>query len=74
MSNGEQCCALEICCGGAERRLKTAQALGTAMGGDATIGTKVLDWMDANNLVFAPASFQQVIADVASIARAHPAE
>jgi hypothetical protein len=72
VSNGSQCCALEICCPPAERRLKVPMAIAKAIGCTDAEATRFLDWMDHEGLVFAPVSFQPVIDDLARIARTHP--
>ncbi len=72
MSNGSQCCALEICCPPSERRAKLADAIAKAIGCTVSEADGFLDWMEHNDLVFAPKSFQPVIDDLVAIARKHP--
>ncbi len=73
MSNGAgQCCALEICCNGPERRMKTVQSIAAATGADESYCNGFLDWMESTHLVFAPEEFAATIARIAAIAHAHP--
>lgn len=74
MANGSQCCALEICCPPAERRIKITAALVKFTGADAEYCEKFLDWMDHESLVFAPIAFQSVIDNIVKLARRHPAD
>jgi hypothetical protein len=69
MSNGEQCCALEICCPPAERRARLGAAIAQFVGIDPAQGEKVLDWMDHEDLAFAPASIRDVFQTVAAHVR-----
>jgi len=71
MSNGGQCCALEVCCDAAQSRTKTTAALVAFTGAEASYCEKFLDWMEMEGLVFAPESFQQVINEIAAMAKKH---
>ena len=71
MANGTTCCALEICCDAAAKRTKVTAALAQFTGAEPEYCEKVLDWMDHEGLVFAPASFQAVIAEIAVMANKH---
>jgi len=72
MSNGTTCCALEICCNAAQRRMKVVESLATFTGAEPEYCAKVLDWMEHEGLVFAPTSLAPVIQDIATMARKHP--
>ncbi len=73
MSNGAQCCALEICCPAGEvKRTKLARSIETFTGAEAAHCFGFLDWMDQNGLTFAPKEFQATIDAIVVIARAHP--
>jgi hypothetical protein len=74
MSNGAACCALEICCNAAQKRARLVKVIATFTGYDEEDCGKFLDWMHHEELVFAPASMQAVIHDVATIARKHKDE
>ncbi len=72
MSNGvPPCCPLEICCDAAQRRIKVVASLAEFTHAEPEYCEKFLDWMDEKKLVFAPASFQQVITEIAQMAKAH---
>ncbi len=76
MSNGAQCCALEICCDPPALREKLPALVADCVGHGRTIAHEeavrdVLDWMAHEGLVFAPESFRQVIKDIATAARKH---
>jgi len=66
MSNGAQCCALEICCPG-QQELKAE--LTKAIGDKAA--QQLLDWMADEEIAFAPASFKPVIAEIVASTRKH---
>lgn len=72
MSDGPQCCAIGVCCPDAVSRPKRAKMLADAMGVDESKGHALLDWMDAEEIAFAPASFRAVVADIVSAVRSHP--
>jgi hypothetical protein len=73
MSNGQQCCALEICCPNEpERRIKLVQSIAADTGADESYCNGFLDWMESNHLIFAPVEFAATIARIAAIAHAHP--
>lgn len=71
MSNGSQCCALEICCDAAAQRAKLPKAIAAFTGADEEYCAKFLDWMAHEDVVFAPKSFAAVIADIAAVAKKH---
>lgn len=71
MPNGTQCCALEVCCNAAQRRLKVIAALVQFTGAEADYCEKFLDWMEHEGLVFAPTSFQTVVNEIATMAKKH---
>jgi hypothetical protein len=72
MSNGEQCCALEICCSPAQRRLRLTAAISAFTGAEMDYCEKFLDWMAHEDLIFAPKELQPALERIATIARAHP--
>jgi hypothetical protein len=72
MANGTVCCALEICCNAAARRKKIANKISAATSAEAEYCEKFLDWMEAEGLIFAPASFGPVMQEIAAMARKHP--
>jgi hypothetical protein len=71
MANGAQCCALEICCPPELRRERLMVLLTQATGADEEYCGKFLDWMDHEELIFAPAEFQTTIDAIARIAKKH---
>lgn len=79
MSNGAQCCALEICCEPQALRAKlpamvAKHACVAATPAHAGVVCQVLDMMAHEGLVFAPASMRQVIADIVTAERARVAK
>ena len=72
MSNGDQCCALEICC----YWKKDQDTLATKIAAYTHLSTEqargFLDWMAHEDLTFAPDSFAAVLEDIVRITRAHP--
>lgn len=73
MSNGAECCALEICCpDAATKRAKLTASMAAFSGHDETACGWVLDWMDDNNLTFAPKEFAPTIQAIVTITRSHP--
>jgi hypothetical protein len=79
MSNGAQCCALEICCDPPAAREKLPAIVAKHAGVAATpahaaVVRQVLDMMAHEGLTFAPASMRQVIADVVAAERARVAK
>lgn len=71
MSNGSQCCALEICCDAALRRSRLTAEIAVFTDAAPEYCAKFIDWMEHEDLVFAPKSFQPVIDDITTIARKH---
>lgn len=71
MSNGAECCAIGVCCPAAERREKLAATMAEKTGADAEQCGKMLDWMEAEGLCFAPAAFQGVMDHIVAVARMH---
>jgi hypothetical protein len=82
MSNGAQCCALEICCNAAQMVDRLPKAIakfsrsGAANDNDDTYCEKfvaeiLVPWMAHEELVFAPASMRTVIDDIVAIAERH---
>lgn len=69
MANGAQCCALEICCPPEMRRSKLITMIAKVTGADPEYCGKFLDWMDHEELIFAPAEFQTTIDAIARIAK-----
>jgi len=70
MSNGvPPCCPLEICCDAPTARQKTSESLAEHLGVGVDVAGKVLDWMEAKKLVFAPKEFKPVIQGIAAMAR-----
>lgn len=72
MSNGAECCALLICCPPAQRREKVAASIAKKTGAKPEHCEGFLDWMEDHDLVFAPASFQATIDNIAKLARENP--
>jgi len=73
MSNGAQCCALEICCPpGEPKRAKLVRSIATFTGAEDAHCSAFLDWMDQNGLTFAPTEFASTIDAIVKVARAHP--
>ena len=72
MSNGSQCCALEICCDAATVRAKLVPVIAAFTGAEAEYCEKFFDWMAHEGLIFAPESFRAVMQDVVAISRKHP--
>lgn len=67
-----ECCAIGVCCPDAAARAeKLSAAIAKATGVEVEYCRKFFAWMTDKQLVFAPASFQQAIHDVARIARKH---
>lgn len=72
MSNGEQCCALEICCPpSAAKRARLADAIAAHTGANAAHAVLFLDWMDYEGLIFAPLSARAFIDEIATMAKTH---
>ncbi len=71
MSNGAQCCALEICCPPSERRQKLTAMIVAFTGAEESHCEGFLDWMAHEDLIFAPSSFSQTIADIAAATKKH---
>lgn len=72
MPDGEQCCALEICCYWKKDKKTLATKIAEYTGLTVEQCVKFLDWMAHEDLTFAPESFAQVLEDIVEIARAHP--
>jgi hypothetical protein len=77
MSNGAQCCALEICCNAAQMVEKLPRAIAkfsrSSEDNDDVYCQKfvteiLLPWMAHEELIFAPASMRAVIDDIVAIA------
>lgn len=66
MSNGAACCAMEICCNRAKRSAMLVEKFGVEY------ADKIERFMSDNKIVFAPASMQTVMDEIAAMARAHP--
>jgi len=65
------CCALEICCDAASRRVRLTASIARFSGAEPEYCSKFLDWMDKEHLVFAPESFQATINEVVKMAKKH---
>lgn len=79
MSNGAQCCALEICCDPQSLRAKLPALVAKHAGVSATmlhgaIVHQVLDMMAHEGITFAPASMRKVITDIVTAERARVAK
>lgn len=75
MSNGAECCALEICCpDAATKRTKLTASIVAFTGAEPDHCAGFLDWMENNNLTFAPKEFEPVIQRIVTVTRTHPAE
>ncbi len=70
MSNGAECCALQICCPPEQARLALIQKFQQVSGYDADGCTKIVDYL-LSEFSLAPQSFQQVIDDIVVMAKAH---
>jgi hypothetical protein len=68
MSNGAECCALQICCPPAEARLALIAKFQQVSGYDADGCTKIVDYL-RSEFALAPKSFQAVIDDIADMAK-----
>jgi hypothetical protein len=69
MPNGQQCCALEICCDPPAAREKSIASIAAFAKCEPEYAAKFLDWMDHEGLIFAPPSMRAVMDDVAKMAR-----
>lgn len=78
MSNGGQCCAIEVCCDGAALRTKlpamVAKHAGVAQtaASDEVLG-QLQDFMETEGIAFAPASVKPFIQEVLAAERRHVA-
>ncbi len=64
MSNGEQCCALEICCNFAEMMARLPAKIAAFTGMDEKDCLAFLRRMEAAHLTFAPKTFDLVAKDL----------
>lgn len=74
MSNGAQCCAIEVCCDMASLRTKlpvmvAKHAKATMTGHHTMVLNQLLDWMEQEGIAFAPASIGPLIQDVLAAER-----
>ena len=69
MANGPRCCLLELCC---TARAQKVAAIAKGTGLKAEYCDKLLDWMQSEEIAFAPASFQAVVQDIAEHVQKHP--
>lgn len=78
MSNGGQCCAIEICCDPPALRTKLPGMVAKHAGVDvsdahAQVLGQLQDFMEAEGIAFAPASVKAVIQDILTAERKHVA-
>lgn len=69
MSNGAECCVLQICCPPDEAHAKLAEKL-VEHGCPEIAATACADYLTAE-FAFAPKSFEAVVADIVRLARKH---
>ncbi len=67
MSNGAECCALQICCPAAEARLALIKKF-VENGCEPSVAEKCVDYLKAE-FALAPKSFEVVLADIVQMAK-----